>query len=181
MPACSVCVRRLIGGNVKTATAIFHRRGRGGMTQAVYLGEAKGSWHWATDLPRPSLPYHFSLYGSDYCLTGDLKSKVSLGWKQHLAVVSHSLNDTDRSCFVKLYAEVITLWQTRRDHSNYLPQDLKPGSWGGCKLCMGCGFRMFEFCVTTWLHLCSPLSPNGITFPPWITLFGLWPLIGCLF
>lgn len=107
MPAFSVCVCWLIGENVKTAMSIFHVR----MTKAAYLGKQRGAGsvlQIRLKQPQPCLPDYFSLYRSGFCFTEEPKSKLGPGRKQDLAVVSHSLNDTDYSCFVKLYAEVIT-------------------------------------------------------------------------
>lgn len=87
--------------------SIFHAR----MTKAAHLGKQRGPGsvlRIRLKQPQPCLAYYFPLYGSDYYLAEDLKSKLSPGWKQDLVVVSHDLNDTDYSCFVKLYAEVIT-------------------------------------------------------------------------
>lgn len=98
--------------------------------------------------PQPCLAYYFSLYGSGFCFTEDLKSKLNPGWKQDLVVGSHNLNDTDYSCFVKLHAEVITKWQTTREYSNYPLMVLKRGS--GCKLFRG-DLRTASECFV-WRH-----------------------------
>lgn len=81
------------------------------MTKALYSGD-KGvlapGFRSASDGLGPTRRYYFSLYASDYCLAKDLKGKLSPGWRQEFAVVSHNLNDRDYSCFVKLDAGVIT-------------------------------------------------------------------------
>lgn len=169
MPAFSVCVCWLIGQNVKTAMSIFHTR----MTKAAYLGKQRGAGsvlQIRLEQPQPCLAYYFSLYGSGFCFTEDLKSKLSPGWKQDLVVVSHNLNDTDYSCFVKLYAEVITKWQTTRGYSNYPLMVLKRGS--GCKLFRG-DLRTASECFVWRLQPCPILHPKSITFPSWIALLGL--------
>lgn len=149
MPAFSVCVCWLIGENVKTAMSIFHVT----MTKAPYLGKQRGPGsvlQIRLRQPQTGSAYYFSLYRSGYCFTEDLKSKPSPGWKKELVVVSHNLNDTDYSCFVKLYAKVITQWQTTREHSNYLLMDLKPGS--GCKLLRGDLLMASECFGFLWRH-----------------------------
>lgn len=164
MPASSVCVCWLIGENVKTAMCIFHGR----MTKAAHSGKQRGRGsvlRIRLKRPRPCPPYYFSLYGSGFCFNGELKSKLSPGWKQDLAVVSPNLNDTDYSCFVRLYAKVITWWQTTREYSNYPLMDLKRGS--ACKLFSG------DLRTPARLHPCPILRPESITFPSWIALFGL--------
>lgn len=85
--------------------SIFHVR----MPKAAYLGKQRGPGsvlQIRLKQPQPCPVYYFSLYGSDSCFTEDLKSKQVQVWEQDL--VSHNLNDKDYSCFVKLYAEVIT-------------------------------------------------------------------------
>lgn len=133
-------------------------------------GELAPCYRSASNSLSPAWRITFHCMDQVFCFTEDLKSKLSPGWKQDLVVVSHNLNDTDYSCFVKLYAEVITKWQTTRGYSNYPLMVLKRGS--GCKLFRG-DLRTASECFVWRLQPCPILHPKSITFPSWIALLGL--------
>lgn len=71
MPASSVCACWLIGGNVKTAVAIFHTR----MTKAVHLVEVEGG----DDKGGPGSELHSLSFQCTYQITSSaetLKAKL---------------------------------------------------------------------------------------------------------
>lgn len=99
MPACSACVCRLIGEDVKTAASIFLAR----MTKGGVLVETKTIRLWVTD-PSPALPSRSPLTVRIGFLFHQRPNdnQVQVG-KQISMAVSCDLYDADYSCFVRLF------------------------------------------------------------------------------